>query len=434
MLRVESFGFSQESEMEIKLKEFKIKLKRLNTNSYQDFLIINKKKDEKKQKFECELCGYNNKLKAQVRRHFNIVHLKFRLFSQINVNNYSDLRCKLCKKLFMSNFGLRSHEKKNNENDVCIKRLESCEQKKSARVRNIKCKFKRCEKLFISKSGMKIHYKIIHSDMKSRGKFICDLCNYETSLKISLTTHMNSRHLRIRPFKCNFCEYGAFAKSRLRNHVNIIHGQIKEIKCSKCGKVYKTRSGLKSHVMNVHDGIICAFCNRKFWSVLQVKNHIAIEHLNEKGTILCPLCPKKFNIDIQLIEHQKRVHKEKLKCQFKGCQKIFGSKYSRTIHFRRIHLRIKQKVCIIDYIRLLIHFYSCNFLFFLKCKIYICDLCGYNSTCKSIFKSHLYSRHLKIKPFECRMCNFKTSYPRSLNKHYKIIHRLVQLNYRIDLY
>lgn len=52
---------------------------------------------------------------------------------------------------------------------------------------------------------------------------------------------------------------------------------------------------------------------------------------------------------MQLIKHTKNFHSEKYKCQFEGCEKTFAYKSVRDIHFKTIHLKVKQNVCILKF-------------------------------------------------------------------------------------
>lgn len=171
----------------------------------------------------------------------------------------------------------------------------------------------------------------------------CDLCDYRTPQKDKLLSHMYSKHLYIRPFKCNLCKFDTTLKNDLNSHLKNVHGPTK-LTCQKCNKILSSNNGLKFHMIYFHDGIKCEICNQKFWSEISIKNHIAIEHLNQKGTFLCEHCPMKFDLEMQLMRHKGRHHIEKHKCHFEGCEKIFGNMKNRNNHYKRVHLKIELKV------------------------------------------------------------------------------------------
>lgn len=94
---------------------------------------------------------------------------------------------------------------------------------------------------------------------------------------------------------------------------------------------------LKSHVISVHDGISCVLCDKSFKSTELLKKHVAVDHLNDKGTFKCDLCSAKFILSIQLTRHKYYAHSEKVTCQYQGCRQLFNTKSSMMKHFKSIH-------------------------------------------------------------------------------------------------
>lgn len=78
MVKIESFGFSTVSKMEIKLKEFSVNLIKLEEpEKYQRVLL--KKTKRKKSKYECDLCEFKCTHK------FNITH---HMRKHLSVNSF----------------------------------------------------------------------------------------------------------------------------------------------------------------------------------------------------------------------------------------------------------------------------------------------------------------------------------------------------------
>lgn len=147
----------------------------------------------------------------------------------------------------------------------------------------------------------------------------------------------------------------------------------------------------------------CEICDQKFWSVMKLKIHIAIEHLNQEGTL-----PSEFN-DAKKYNLESKNHFEIFKCQFEGCDKTYETQHKRNKHYKELHLKIEQNECI-------------NEVKESKLR-YACDLCGHQiKNNKFYLLCHMNSNHLKIKPFECKMCDFKTSRSDSLKRHILSIH------------
>ena len=100
----------------------------------------------------------------------------------------------------------------------------------------------------------------IHEQSKP---FKCNLCDYETARKISLTQH----HLKIHnkdPYKCPDCEFSTFKKSHLTLH-QAIHKQIDNLyaevesitpehahTCSQCDFIAHRKSLMFAHVAAHH--------------------------------------------------------------------------------------------------------------------------------------------------------------------------------------
>ena len=57
-------------------------------------------------------------------------------------------------------------------------------------------------------------------------RFSCDQCDYETTKKGNLLTHLKSKHEGIK-FPCDQCDYKATQKSRLTVHIKSIHEGVK---------------------------------------------------------------------------------------------------------------------------------------------------------------------------------------------------------------
>lgn len=383
--------------MEVKVKEFSVKMTKLDTRNRHRFVSVGEKK--MKLKFECDLCGYKSNEMHRTRDHITVVHLKIKqlkceicdwrtsqnsnLTIHMKFKHGPDVKCQICEKILTSHAGLLRHMKNSHENqngyfcEICKNRFKSydklethmrknhfhekesfecdeCDKKfffkwefnkhrKGAHSKNIKCLFNGCTRIFSQAASMKRHYNNIHLNIRCKKRFKCDLCGHGTYSKNHVIIHMNSKHLQIRPFKCSMCKFEVFAKGDLTRHIKNVHGPTK-IKCQTCDQVFKNPHTLKNHIARSHVGIPCAICNQKFQSIIFLKNHIAAEHLNGKGIFKCEFCPKTYDLEIQLMRHKKNVHVEKHKCHFEGCNKVYGNGSQRNTHYKIAHLKIKPKV------------------------------------------------------------------------------------------
>ena len=107
---------------------------------------------------------------------------------------------------------------------------------------------------------------------------------------------------------------------------------------------------IESVVTNSDDGKTCSECGRKFTRRRSRDDHVNAVHRKEKH-FQCnePRCTKKYIKAFDLKRHRQEVHmKEEFKCNIKGCEKIFKSKYTRNIHVKHTHDkrgRVKCEEC-----------------------------------------------------------------------------------------
>ncbi|KAB7505168.1 Zinc finger protein [Armadillidium nasatum] len=82
---------------------------------------------------------------------------------------------------------------------------------------------------------------------KSKRKFKCDHCSFQSNSKYSLRIHM-FRHTNTKLFKCSLCSYEGIQKADLNSHM-LIHSDFKPFKCSKCSYECKRKGSLKPHML-----------------------------------------------------------------------------------------------------------------------------------------------------------------------------------------
>ena len=64
--------------------------------------------------------------------------------------------------------------------------------------------------------GLETHNSSVHEKNK------CSICDYTSSNKSTLKTHIESAHEKKRPHKCTICDYSSSQKSTLKTHTRII--------------------------------------------------------------------------------------------------------------------------------------------------------------------------------------------------------------------
>ena len=83
-----------------------------------------------------------------------------------------------------------------------------------------------------------------------RAKFCCDICFKSFKIKLSLRTH-ELTHMGEKPFACDHCDYRSTQKSNLNTHLKSHHSERKTYNCHVCAVKLAHRSGLKTH-MKLH--------------------------------------------------------------------------------------------------------------------------------------------------------------------------------------
>lgn len=343
--------------------------------------------------YECDHCGYKCPTKSYMMNHIFGRHLNLRLFkcklcdfdaynkcqltSHMKFKHENVIKCEKCEKLFKSNsekwYHMRRHESENGYFcEFCNERLQSynkleihirskhfheeesfqCDKcgkkfmlksklsdhKNRKHSTPVNCLFEGCHKQFKRKDIMTNHYKNIHLGIKHKKSLECDLCGFKAIAKCKLVPHMNSQHLKVRPYKCHICDYDDIEKRLLNQHIKLFHGPNGPVKykCPKCEKAMCSSTALRQHIIAIHDGIQCKICDRSFKNEESLQIHHAVDHLKDKESFQCDLCPKKFILKVQLGRHKNSHHKI-IKCKFENCKEVFATQKFMDLHYRRIH-------------------------------------------------------------------------------------------------
>ena len=72
-----------------------------------------------------------------------------------------------------------------------------------------------CEKIFKHKQLLKVHIQTVHLRIKP---YKCNQCDFTSARKSHLTTH-KFNHTGEKPFKCSQCDFASAYKNRLNTHM-----------------------------------------------------------------------------------------------------------------------------------------------------------------------------------------------------------------------
>ena len=129
--------------------------------------------------------------------------------------------------------------------------------------------------------------------------------------------------------------------------------------------------------------------------MLQSKQSLSPQGLNNLKKYVCSFCTKKFLSKSALKAHTKFIHQHIniFECPYENCDKYFNTQYRLDIH-KLIHKGIKP---------------------------YKCDLCEKTFTEQGTLRTHLVT-HSMVKPFKCELCDYTCKTNPQMRHHYKKEH------------
>ena len=130
---------------------------------------------------------------------------------------------------------------------------------------------------------------------------------------------------------------------------------------------------------------------------------------NQVTKQICPLCSKLFSTNGNLKNHIMTIHKNirPYKCSYTGCNKEYSNKSRLEVHIRT-HTGARPYVCTIcsksfnekGNLKTHIGFHTDN-------RPFKCELCNKTYKTNGHLKDHIEIQHMKIRRFECQICQSK---------------------------
>ena len=90
-----------------------------------------------------------------------------------------------------------------------------------------------------------------------------------------MQVHINSCHLKLKPFKCDYCDKTFARKESLKDHLST-HGMGRTYNCDLCEKVFNNRDSIILHKKKYHTGNKshwCTECGKGFYKSQSLKKH-----------------------------------------------------------------------------------------------------------------------------------------------------------------
>ncbi|KAG1661824.1 Zinc finger protein 133 [Nymphon striatum] len=242
-----------------------------------------------------------------------------------------NLKKKLIKHLFQVH-NVRTPAKKNHSCDICDKVFTRPSYlNKHLRYHDgkdpVKCKF--CKRKFISTNALEAHYKKREDDISccNRNKVpltkdcLCAHCGLCFKTILELNRHTQQLHEDAKPFQCPQCNYKCKLMTNMSRHLKTVHNsnQLK-FECEKCNETFSYHSNLKEHYQhkhNVEKNFKCNLCVASFKTKNLLRRHTKTVHSSNKPYV-CNLCNLYFNRSSHLKRHVDKIHNKPNKMSSKS--------------------------------------------------------------------------------------------------------------------
>lgn len=171
--------------------------------------------------------------------------------------------------------------------------------------------------------------------------------------RITIKSEINSRIVdeqtienhNKRPLKCLHCKLW-FSPSNLARHLKRFH---LSNNCKLCPFTCRSRQVFIRHLStHAHEsplgpkGYKCNLCESVIKGKLNLRKHLATEHLRVRKPFVCEVCNEDFDVKHLLVRH-KELHQQKNQCSL--CNKAFDCSSKLKHHMKYHRKRLECSVC-----------------------------------------------------------------------------------------
>merc|ERR1719391_119503 len=124
---------------------------------------------------------------------------------------------------------------------------------------------------------------------------------------------------------CEICGKQFPAKGQYQNHIRTHTGE-RPFQCDLCGAAFNQKANLSTHVKSKHlkvKNYACELCDKKYFRKRLLDYHMNIKHLKKPAQYGCPYCEAKFNYPGRIKRHEKVCIGLKGKVRCAGCSTYF---------------------------------------------------------------------------------------------------------------
>ncbi|GFS15982.1 zinc finger protein [Elysia marginata] len=308
-------------------------------------------------KFTCSVCGYVTKYFENFKCHF-MLHFDLTPFV-----------CKHCNAAFVNQRRLKVHMRNVHaqvrsfhclscsytaKSSECLKKHQRLMHPRDEDLKH-QCQY--CHLKFASAQQLHNHWNVAHKQGK---KYVCDMCNFSSTFRSTLKTHIN-KHLG-KTYLCSVCGHEFYSMETLKRH-QVTHNKVARFQCDRCPFSTNHYRSLKVH-SRIHTNerpFKCTICSYQAKSSSAVRTHMK-SHMNIRK-FSCNMCDKSFKFKHHLTRHQEKhasmalachlcdyvgpttasyqrhilLHDSKRRQNCSLCERYFATPGELTHHLRRVH-------------------------------------------------------------------------------------------------
>ena len=382
-----------------------------------------KRKVWKKGEYQCEICQKIMAFHYELKRHQRQKHEEANLICTYCERKFYEKRdlsvhtkkhtgqkphqCSLCTKSYSDRRALQSHLKAHIRIDtgenlhscpICAKTFSqsgALSLHKAKHSDSISYTCDKCDTLFPSKYHLQQHARIHLQPLQ------CTICGFETKIRSTLNSHVRNVHRKAlrQNFKCEECNIVVSTKITLSRHIQVKHLGNEEYSCSFCKFKSGYDSSLRKHMESIHNAsqLKCDLCN---WegkgNRLKLSRHKKSAHQEMKENTKvhqCDLCEKAYSRKEHLQKHKEKTHFG-VRYQCHMCQHKSTTSTSLKIHIKSIHDQVKS----------------------------LCPHCDHKAHDNSSLAKHIKFVHLGLRPHSCEVCGLTFTTQKYLSGHEKRSH------------
>ena len=189
-------------------------------------------------------------------------------------------------------------------------------------------------------------------------------------------------------FRCDIYSKERYSKYTLKAHMNHCLEDTAKKTCAVCSQEFNKKHDLLTHEVKAHGAkhFECQVCHKNLRSVYTLRKHTNLCSNDKPYRTSCNVCFIEFRRKRELLRHEVKVHDLKhFECSV--CNKNLSSAMTLKFHMRRYHRKLQQPTQKEE-----------------KLEPLFCTYCGRKFSKVRSREDHEKAVHLKIKNFNCQIC------------------------------